>query len=70
MTETLLHNVVAALVFAAVGVAVLLLSFVTLDRLTPYDLWKEVVDEKNTALALLIGLIALGVSIIIAAAIH
>lgn len=70
MTETLLNNIVAALVFAAIGVVVLALSFVTLDKLTPCDLWKEIVDEKNTALALLVGLIALGVSIIIAAAIH
>jgi uncharacterized membrane protein YjfL (UPF0719 family) len=43
---------------------------VLIDRLTPYQLWKEIIDEHNTALAVLIGLISLGVSIIIAAAIH
>lgn len=70
MIETLITNIVSALVFAAIGVVVLFLSFVALDKLTPYDLWKEIVDQKNTALGILIGLIALGVSIIIAAAIH
>jgi uncharacterized membrane protein YjfL (UPF0719 family) len=44
-------------------------TFVTVDRLTPYALWKEIIDEHNTALAVLIGSIALGMSIIIAAAI-
>ena len=68
--ENLLANFVAALLFATLGIVVLLVSFVTLDRLTPYTLWKEIVDEHNTALAILIGAIALGISIIIAAAIH
>jgi putative membrane protein len=40
------------------------------DKLTPYDLWQELVEKKNTALALVVGLAALGVCIIIAAAIH
>jgi len=71
VNETLLvNNIVSALVFATIGVVVLFVSFIALDKLTPYDLWKEIVDDKNQALATLIGLIALGVSIIIAAAIH
>jgi putative membrane protein len=68
--ENLLSNFLAALIFAVLGIVVLLISFVTLDWLTPYALWKEIVDEKNTALAILTGAIALGLSIIIAAAIH
>ena len=70
MPENLIANFFAALLFAVLGIVVLLISFVTLDWLTPYRLWKEIVDQKNTALAILIGAIALGISIIIAAAIH
>ena len=43
---------------------------VVIDKMTPFTLWKEIIDEHNTALAVLIGFIALGISIIIAAAIH
>lgn len=68
--ENLTQNIVAAVTFAALGIVVLLVSFFALDRLTPYTLWKEIVDEHNTALAVLIGAIALGISIIVAAAIH
>ena len=70
MITGLASNILAALVFALLGIAVLLAAFVTFDRLTPYALWKEIVDEQNMALAILIGAIALGISIIVAAAIH
>jgi uncharacterized membrane protein YjfL (UPF0719 family) len=70
MPDTLAANVIAAIVFAALGIVVFIGSFVLLDRLTPYRLWKEIIDDHNTALAILIGAIALGLSIIVAAAIH
>lgn len=70
MLDTLIANLVAALVFSLLGIVVFLVTFVAVDRLTPYALWKEIIDEHNTALAILIGAVALGMSIIIAAAIH
>ncbi len=68
--ETLVSNVTAAVVFAFLGLFVFGLVLVVVDRLTPYTLWKEIVDEHNTALAVLMGAMAIGISIIIAAAIH
>jgi uncharacterized membrane protein YjfL (UPF0719 family) len=70
MDPTLLPNVIAAVVFAVLGIVILFGSFVMLDRLTPYTLWKEIIDEHNTALAVLLGAFALGIAIIVAAAIH
>ena len=66
----LLTNLLAAMVFAALGIAVFALSFIVLDRITPYSLWREIVERQNTALAILIGLVSLGLGVIIAAAIH
>jgi len=66
----IVRNIEAALVFAFIGIAVFVVSFVIIDRMTPYDLWREIVQEKNMALALLVGALSIGVSIIIAAAIH
>jgi uncharacterized membrane protein YjfL (UPF0719 family) len=59
-----------ALVFAILGVIFLVLSLLMWDKLTPFDLWKEIIEEHNTALAIVVGLTALGISIIIAAAVH
>ncbi len=70
MEPTLLSNVIAAVVFAVLGITVFFLAFVVVDRLTPYTLWREIIEEHNTALAVLIGAMALGMSLIIAAAIH
>jgi len=66
----LLTNLLAAIVFAALGIVVFALSFIVLDRMTPYSLWREIVEKQNTALAILIGLVSLGIGVIIAAAIH
>jgi len=61
---------VASLVYSLLGVVVFWVSFLVIDRLTPEDLWKELIEERNIALAIVIGAMCLGVAIIIAAAIH
>ena len=66
----IVRNVELALVFSLIGIVVFVLSFVIIDRMTPYDLWKEIVQDKNLALAVLIGAMSIGISIIIAAAVH
>ena len=66
----LLHNMVAALVFALAGIVIFVLAFVVIDKLTPYHLWKEIVQEHNSALAILVGAMSIGICIIIAAAVH
>ena len=59
-----------ALIYAVLGILIFLLSFFVVDRMTPYHLWREIVEDKNIALAILIGAISLGMCIIIAAAVH
>jgi putative membrane protein len=60
----------AALVYAAMGLAIFAVAFVVVDRLTPYHLWREIIDEKNSALAIVVGAVAVGISIIVASAIR
>ncbi|MBZ2183758.1 MAG: DUF350 domain-containing protein [Bryobacter sp.] len=59
-----------ALLYAVLGIVVFAVSFSVWDRLTPYDLWKQIIEEKNIALAILVGFFSLGLSIIIASAVH
>jgi putative membrane protein len=66
----LVHNLVAAIIFAALGIVTFVIAFIAVDRLTPYDLWKEIIEDQNSALAIFIGFVALGIALIIAAAIH
>lgn len=63
-------DVISSLLYTLIGIAVFTVSFIVIDKLTPYDLWKELIEKKNTALALVVGAVGLGICIIIAAAIH
>ena len=65
-----LSNVVNAVVYAAIGIVIFAAAFLIIDKVTPYNLWKEIVQEHNTALAILLGAMSLGICIIIAAAVH
>mgnify|MGYP003443742533 FL=1 len=62
--------VMASLVFALVGVLVFWLCFIIIDKITPYDLWGEIVEKQNVALALVVAAMSLGICLIVAAAIH
>ena len=59
-----------AIVYATLGIVIFVLAFLLIDKLTPYHLWKEIVEDKNVALAILIGAMSIGMCIIIAAAVH
>ena len=61
---------VAAVVYATIGLLIFAVAFVVVDRLTPYQLWKEIVDEQNSALAIVVGAMAIGISIIVSSAIR
>jgi len=62
--------VLGSVVFALLGVLVFWICFVIIDKLTPYKLWHELVEKHNVALAIVVGAMSLGISIIIASAIH
>ena len=59
-----------SVLYAILGVVIFCVAFFVVDRLTPYNLWKELVEKQNTALAIVVGFAALGICVIVAAAIH
>lgn len=59
-----------SLIYSVIGVALFWVSFIIIDKVTPYDLWGEIVERKNIALAIVAAAMCLGVAIIVAAAIH
>jgi uncharacterized membrane protein YjfL (UPF0719 family) len=58
------------LLYAGVGIVVFVIGFVILDLLTPGKLWEEINQKQNQATAIFAGAVALGLAIIVAAAIH
>lgn len=65
-----LSPILSSIVFAVIGLVIYIVGFVVIDKITPYHLWKEICQEKNVALAIIVGSGAIGLALIIAAAIH
>lgn len=59
-----------SILYALIGVLIFWLCFIIIDKLTPTDLWAEIVEKQNVALGMVVAAMCLGVSIIVAAAIH
>ncbi|WP_077002460.1 DUF350 domain-containing protein [Variovorax sp. KK3] len=59
-----------SILYAIIGVLVFWITFLIIDKLTPYDLWQEIVEKQNVALGVVVAAMSLGISIIVAAAIH
>lgn len=59
-----------SMLFALIGVAIFWLCFVIIDKLTPYDLWAEIVEKRNVALAIVVGAMCVAIGLIVSAAIH
>jgi putative membrane protein len=57
-------------IFTAFGLIVFGLAYVIIVKASPFSIRKEIEDDQNTALAIIIGSVIIGVSLIIAAAVH
>jgi uncharacterized membrane protein YjfL (UPF0719 family) len=65
-----LKYVVNSVVFSLLGLGILWFAFWLFDKLTPGELWKEIIEEHNVALAIVVGSMTIGISIIVGMAIH
>ena len=63
-------SVVNAAIYSTLGILIFVVAFLLVDKLTPYNLWNEIVSNKNTALAILLGAMSIGICMIIASAVH
>jgi uncharacterized membrane protein YjfL (UPF0719 family) len=64
--DKLLPAIVTTLIFVVIGIVFFVLAYVILGML--YPIHKEIEEDQNTALGIIIGSIMIGIAIIIAAA--
>ncbi|HET8932098.1 MAG TPA: DUF350 domain-containing protein [Polyangiales bacterium] len=64
------HQFVASLVYALVGILIFMLAFKLAQRFLPFDVVKELVEDDNVAVGILMAAVILGLALIIASAIH
>jgi putative membrane protein len=68
--DTLLPVVVTTLIFVVLGLIVFALAFLVIAKAAPFSVRKEIEDDQNIALAIVIASVILGSALIIAAAVH
>lgn len=61
---------IGSVVYSVIGIFLVALAFVVIDKITPYDLWKELIENRNQPLATVVAAFCLSIAIIVAAAIH
>lgn len=63
-----MQHLLAAIVYSGLGAVVFFIWFAIFDKVTPYDLWQEVIVKQNRALATVMAGLSISMGIIIAAA--
>lgn len=58
------------LVFAFIGIILFALAFWLIVKVSPFSTRKEIEDDQNVALAIVIGSVIIGIALIVAAAVH
>ena len=68
--EGLLPSLITTIVFVLIGLVVFALAFFIIGVASPFSVRKEIEQDQNIALAIVIASVILGVAMIIAAAVH
>ena len=63
------RDLILSLVYSMMGIVMFAFAFLLIKLVTPFSLRKEIEEDQNTALSILIGSVILGISIVIASAI-
>ena len=70
MTLLTMHPAINSVIFSMVGFGILLLCYFIIEKITPENTWKEIVQNKNVALAIVFASFIIGISMIISASVH
>jgi uncharacterized membrane protein YjfL (UPF0719 family) len=69
-TKRLIETLASALGFCVLGLVMFAVAFAIIVKITPFSIRKEIEEDQNTSLAILIASVMLGIAIIVGAAIH
>lgn len=70
MENLLWHAVLNSIIFSVTGIIILIITYFLIEKVTPENTWKEIVQNKNVAVAIVFAALIIGMSMIISASIH
>lgn len=62
-----LGHLLGALIYSLIGIALFGLAFFIIVKVAPFSIRKEIEDDQNIALGIIIGSVIIGISLIIGA---
>lgn len=65
-----MHGVISSIVYSIIGIVILVLSFYIVEKITPHNLYKKIVEENNVAIAIVGAGFILAIAVIISSAIR
>ena len=65
-----LSTLFSTVLYAVLGLVLFAVVFLVINKVVPFSLRKEIEEDQNTALGIVIGSVLIGLAIILAAAIH
>lgn len=65
----MVNGIAGALIYVTIGMLAFVVAFWLITKITPFSIRKEIEEDQNTALGVVIGAVLIGLAIIIAAAI-
>ena len=68
--ELILHGITNSVVYSVIGIVILLITYLIIEKLTPENSWKEILENKNMALSIVFAAFIIGIAMIISAALH
>jgi putative membrane protein len=69
-SDPFLRMILVTLVFGLIGIILFGITFFLIVKITPFSIRKEIEEDQNTSLAILIGSVMIGIALIVAAAVH
>lgn len=68
--EKIVEPIIFTLIFTMLGILVFGVAFFVMTKITPFSIRKEIEEDQNTSLGIVIGSVIIGLALIISAAIH
>jgi putative membrane protein len=69
-TDPFARLIVTTLVFSIIGILLFGLAFWTIVKSAPFSVRKELEEDQNVALAIVIASVIIGIALIVSAAVH
>jgi uncharacterized membrane protein YjfL (UPF0719 family) len=68
--QTVLWHLSLVVIYVLLGLAFFALAYFLIQKMTPFSLRKEIEEDQNVALGVVLGAVVIGIALIVAAAIR